>query len=166
MALGGAGECGELLESLGDAGVWDLGYLNRLHLRLLHLLLGNDDTKNTILYGRFHLIHLHVLRKSESAKELTAVALDAMPAIGFLFLFLFPLAADLKDSAFHDFDLNLLFFYAGEIGLEYMRLRGLFPVDACVGEGRRLVRVIGAWGGESVVEEGGETLEWVPEVEG
>ncbi|KAH0465599.1 hypothetical protein IEQ34_005702 [Dendrobium chrysotoxum] len=111
-------------------------------------------------------IHLRVLRQSESAEELTAASLDSMPAIALLLLLLLPLAADLQNAAFHDLDLNLLLLDAREIGLEDVRLRRFFPVYACVGEGRNLVRVIGAWSGEGVVEDGGDALEWVPDVEG
>ncbi|KAL0923254.1 hypothetical protein M5K25_007303 [Dendrobium thyrsiflorum] len=118
------------------------------------------------LHLSLHLIRLCVLRQSESAEELTAAALDSMPAIAILLLLLLPLAAYLENSAFHDLDLNLLLLDAGEIGLEDMRLRRLLPIDACVGEGRNLVRVIGAWSGEGVVEDGGDALEWVPDVEG
>ncbi|KAH0464965.1 hypothetical protein IEQ34_005068 [Dendrobium chrysotoxum] len=111
-------------------------------------------------------IHLRVLRQSESAEELTAAALDSMPAIALLLLLLLPLAADLENAAFHDLNLNLLLLDAREIGLEDVRLRRFLPVDACVGESRNLVRVIGAWSGEGVVEDGGDALEWVPDVEG
>ncbi|KAH0465648.1 hypothetical protein IEQ34_005751 [Dendrobium chrysotoxum] len=104
--------------------------LHRLHVRLLLLLLGYDDTKHPILHGCFRLIHLHVLRQWELAEELTVASLKSMPAMVLLLLLPLLLAADLEDAAFHDLDLNLLLFDAREIGLDDVSLQLLLLVEA------------------------------------
>ncbi|KAH0465632.1 hypothetical protein IEQ34_005735 [Dendrobium chrysotoxum] len=137
---------------------FQMGNLNRIHVRLLHLLFGYDDTNCPILHGRSRLIHLHVLWLWESVKELTVASLKSMPTMDQFLLLPFLLIADLEDAAFHDLDLNILLFDAREFNLEDVSLRRLLPLEARVGEGRNLSHEIGARSVDSVVGEGGEAL--------
>ncbi|RYR31725.1 hypothetical protein Ahy_B01g056600 [Arachis hypogaea] len=41
-----------------------------LNIRFLNFCLGNNDSKNTVLHGCLHLIHLGVLREPEPSHEL------------------------------------------------------------------------------------------------
>ncbi|KAJ8457977.1 hypothetical protein OPV22_030903 [Ensete ventricosum] len=104
------------------------GDLDGLHLRLLlRLLLGHRHGQDPVLHGRLHLIHLGILRQPEPPQELVALLL-------LLLLLLAPLAADLEDPAF----LHLLFLHPRQVGLEDVRLGGLLPIYAGVGEGGSL----------------------------
>ena len=109
--------------------------LDGLHLRLLDLGLGHGDREHAVLQPGLHLVRLGVLRQAEPAEELAAAALDAVPLVVLVLLLLTALAADDQDVAVLHLDLDLLLLDTGEVGLEDVRLGGLLPVDARVGEG-------------------------------
>jgi hypothetical protein len=109
--------------------------LNALHFWLLHLGLGHGDGEHAVLQAGLHLVHLGVLRQAEPRDELPAAALDAVPGVVLVLRLLGALAADDQHTAVLHLDLDLLLLHAGDVGFEHVRLGGLLPVDARVGEG-------------------------------
>ena len=115
------------------------GDLDRLHLRLLHLLLRHGDRQHAVFHGRLHLIHLGILRQPEPPQETATAAFDAVPVICLLLQVSGSLAADLQHSPLL-LHLHLFLLQPRQIRLEHVRLRRLLPVDVRVGEGGRLRR--------------------------
>lgn len=146
---------------------WELtGDLDRLDAGLLDPFLGHGDREHSVLHRGLDLIRLGVRRQGESAQELAAAALDAVPGVGLLLALSGALAADLEDRSVLHLDLDVLLVQAGEIGLEDMSFGGLLPVDAGVSDGRegRVVPEAEAGEGEARVE--GEELEGVAGAKG
>ena len=92
----------------------------------------------------------------------TAAALHAVPLVVLVLLLLAALAADDQHVAVLHLHLDLLLLDAGEVGLEDVRLGGLLPVDAGVGEGGG----VGVGGGRRRDDGAEHAVEGVPEVEG
>jgi hypothetical protein len=142
------------------------GDLDGLHLGLLDLLLGYGDGEHAVLHGRLDLLRLGVLGEPESAHELAAAALHAVPGVRLLLLLLVALAADLENVAVLDLHLHLLLLQPRDVRLEHVRLGSLLPVESRPREGRGL-GVRGDTREEvAVARAEGEALERVPEVEG
>ena len=133
--------------------------LNGFHIGLLHFLLGNSDCEHSVLHSSLNLIDFGVLRQPEAAEEAAAATLHAVPLVVLVLLLLRPLAADLKHPPLLDLHLHLFLLQPREIRFEHVRLRRLLPVDARVGDRRRLARDLGARKGEC-------GFEWVPHVKG
>uniref|UniRef100_A0A0A9GSJ7 Uncharacterized protein n=1 Tax=Arundo donax TaxID=35708 RepID=A0A0A9GSJ7_ARUDO len=127
----------------------------------MHVGLGHGDGEHAVLEPGLHLVHLGVLRQAEPPHELAAAALDAVPRVVLVLLFLVALAADDKHVTVFHLDLHLLLLDAGEVGLEDVRLRGLLPVNAGVGKGGGVG--VGRHRRDHRAE---HVVEWVPEVHG
>jgi hypothetical protein len=125
---------------------------NGFHLRLLHLLLGNCDSKNPILHGSLHLLHLHIFRRPEPPHELPAASLHPMPRVVLVFLLHIPLSADLEHSVFFDLHLHFLLLQPRKIGLEHVGFWGLVPVDSGVHKRRIFLRKFGKSGEGKILE--------------
>ncbi|MCD7454220.1 hypothetical protein HAX54_023975 [Datura stramonium] len=95
--------------------------LNGLDIRLLRLFLWNGNSEHSILHGRLNLVHLSVLRKSESSHKF-ASSLHAMPSIILIFLLHVPLSADLKNPIVFDLHFYFLLLKPWEISLEHIGL--------------------------------------------
>ncbi|KAL8051243.1 hypothetical protein ABFX02_06G135000 [Erythranthe guttata] len=105
---------------------------NGLDLRFFHLLFWHGDSQHPILHRRLHLLQICILRQPESADELAGAPLDTVPLVILLLFLLASLSADLKNIPVFNLNLHFFLLQPGNIHLEQVCLRRLFPVDPSV----------------------------------